>query len=472
MIDTEVIENIDIQNDLNSQELRSSIINLLSQSNFSPSKKIHRIEIPIQEINIIKWLGQQSSDQKIYWSERSGSFEIGGIGQADIITANQFKNYHDSISKINEKLSINKFLRYYGGFQFNQSERSDKLWEDFGNYYFILPMFEIFRTEDEFFFAANMISEYSNDHQNGIDKLIEEFDNLTFQKDYAFPNFKDFLSREDFPNTIGWDNIINSVLDSIKNQSVDKVVLARKVILKFLEDLNTIALLNKLKSINPFATHFCFQIKKDLAFLGGTPELLYQRNNGTIYSEAIAGTRSRGKNEFEDSVLERELLDSDKERREHAFVIESIKNSLNNLCKEVVASKEISVIKTRRLQHLYSKFHGKLKDKISDIEILSTLHPTPAVGGVPGKEALELIQGMEPFHRGWYAAPVGWIGYNSAEFAVAIRSGLVKGKNLALYSGGGIVDGSDVRSEWQEIENKIGNFLKALGLNGEASSKP
>ncbi|MCK5033282.1 MAG: chorismate-binding protein, partial [Calditrichia bacterium] len=135
------------------------------------------------------------------------------------------------------------------------------------------------------------------------------------------------------------------------------------------------------------------------------------------------------------------------------------------------ASKEISVIKLRRLQHLYSKFHGKLKDETSDIEILSALHPTPAVGGVPGKEALEHIQSMEPFHRGWYAAPVGWIGYNSAEFAVAIRSGLVNGKNLALYSGGGIVDGSDVNSEWQEIENKIGNFLKALGINGELNGK-
>jgi menaquinone-specific isochorismate synthase len=199
---------------------------------------------------------------------------------------------------------------------------------------------------------------------------------------------------------------------------------------------------------------------------------LYQRNNGTIYSEAIAGTRPRGKNEFEDCVLERELLDSDKERREHAFVIESIQESLNSLCKEVIASKEISVIKLRRLQHLYSKFHGKLKDNISDADILSALHPTPAVGGVPGKEALEQIQTMEPFHRGWYAAPIGWIGYNSAEFAVAIRSGLVNGKSLALYSGGGIVEGSDVNSEWHEIENKIGNFLKALGLNGEAQSKP
>ena len=472
MIETETIKNKNIKELKYPQDLKSKLQSQISQLNPSGKYKIHRIEIPIADINIIKWLGQQSNNQKIYWSERSGDFEIAGIAQADVISANRFNSYHDSISTINNNLSPkSKFLRYYGGFQFNQNVKTDELWQDFGNYYFVLPFFEVYRSEYDYFFAANLIGRNASELENSIKASMQLFDTLSFKTDYVFPKFKDFLAREDFPDTKGWKDMIHSVLGSIRNQSVNKVVLARKVILKFIEDLNIIALLNKLKHINPYATHFCFQINKNLAFLGSSPELLYQRNNGTIYSEAIAGTRPRGKNEFEDCVLERELLDSDKERREHAFVIESIKESLNTLCKEVVASKEISVIKLRRLQHLYSKFHGQLKDKISDSEILSTLHPTPAVGGVPGKEALEQIQSMEPFHRGWYAAPVGWIGYNSAEFAVAIRSGLVNGNSLALYSGGGIVEGSDVNSEWQEIENKIGNFLKALGLNGEANCK-
>ena len=469
MIDTEIV---DIQKKFDLENIKSSILNRLNQSDFSSTSKILRIDIPIPNINIIKWLGQQSTAEKIYWSERNGDFEIGGIGKADIITAKTFDNYEKSISLIKKQFSEDfKFLRYYGGFQFNQNETADRLWTDFGNYYFILPLFEIYRTEDEFYFATNIVLDNSINKEKHIEKILYEFDKLEYKKHFVFPNSNDFLSREDIPNTNGWVDIVNSALDSISKKTVEKVVLARKVILKFSEELNTLSLLNKLKTINPFATHFCFQIKKNFAFLGGTPELLYHRNNGTIYSEAIAGTRPRGKNEYEDMIFERELLDSDKERREHAFVIESVKESLNNLCKEVTASKEVSVIKLRRLQHLYSKFHGKLKDGISDIEILSALHPTPAVGGFPGQEALKQIQDLEPFNRGWYAAPVGWIGYNSAEFAVAIRSGLINGKNLALYSGGGIVDGSDVNSEWQEIENKIGNFLKALGINGKPNGK-
>jgi menaquinone-specific isochorismate synthase len=472
MIDTEVIENIEIQDKFELQNIRNLLLNQLSQSDFSSSLNVQRIEISIPEINIIKWLGQQTLNEKIYWSERSGEFEIGGVGKADIITASIFDDYRESISLINKQLSSeNKFLRYYGGFQFNKNEKYDELWKEFGNYYFILPLFEIIRTEDDYYFYTNIVLDKSNDKEFQIHNILNEFDKLVFNKHFKFPNTNDFLSRQDFPNKDGWSDIIISALTSINNHVVEKVVLARKVILKFYENLNIFSLLNKLKTINPFATHFCFQIKEDLAFLGGTPELLYQRNNGSIYSEAIAGTRPRGKNEFEDFVLERELLDSDKERREHAFVIESVKESLNNLCNDVLASKEVSVIKLRRLQHLYSKFHGKLKNNVSDIEILSALHPTPAVGGYPVNEALEQIQFLEPFQRGWYAAPVGWIGYNSAEFAVAIRSGLINGKNLALYSGSGIVDGSDINSEWQEIENKIGNFLKALGINGESNGK-
>ena len=89
---------------------------------------------------------------------------------------------------------------------------------------------------------------------------------------------------------------------------------------------------------------------------------------------------------------------------------------------------------------------------------LSKLHPTPAVGGFPKYQALELIQQIEPFERGWYAAPVGWVGYDQAEFAVAIRSGLIDRNQLLLFAGAGIVRGSQSEEEWAEIETKICHF--------------
>ena len=96
--------------------------------------------------------------------------------------------------------------------------------------------------------------------------------------------------------------------------------------------------------------------------------------------------------------------------------------------------------------------------------MLRALHPTPAVGGYPKEGALEEIRSAEPFDRGWYAGPVGWIGAD-AEFAVGIRSGLVRGNRLALFSGAGIVEGSVPEAEWAEIEQKISDFTGMFGFD-------
>ena len=81
---------------------------------------------------------------------------------------------------------------------------------------------------------------------------------------------------------------------------------------------------------------------------------------------------------------------------------------------------------------------------------------------MPTTKALRMLDDLEPFDRGWYAAPVGWLGGDAAEFAVAIRSGLVGGHALHLFSGAGIVDGSIADDEWREIDSKLTNFLAAL----------
>jgi menaquinone-specific isochorismate synthase len=95
---------------------------------------------------------------------------------------------------------------------------------------------------------------------------------------------------------------------------------------------------------------------------------------------------------------------------------------------------------------------------------MAALHPTPAVGGHPTSDALKAIRDLEPFDRGWYAGPVGWIGSRGAEFAVALRCGLVRRDTLSLYSGCGIVEGSKPDAEWKEIEQKISDFIRVFGL--------
>ena len=87
------------------------------------------------------------------------------------------------------------------------------------------------------------------------------------------------------------------------------------------------------------------------------------------------------------------------------------------------------------------------------------------VGGTPTDRALAFIDREEPFDRGTYAGPVGWVSAAGAEFCVGIRSGQVRGNELAVYNGAGIVPGSDAGDEWNEIETKMENFLRAVGLS-------
>ena len=128
------------------------------------------------------------------------------------------------------------------------------------------------------------------------------------------------------------------------------------------------------------------------------------------------------------------------------------------------------LLKLERKQHLHSPAQAHLRPRVGDAEILTALHPTPAVGGAPSENARAEIPRLEPFRRGWYAGPVGWIGEDAAEFAVAIRSGLVRGPTVSVYSGAGIVTGSVPAEEWAEIENKIADFRKVVGQPSSAAS--
>jgi len=181
-------------------------------------------------------------------------------------------------------------------------------------------------------------------------------------------------------------------------------------------------------------------------------------------SEAVAGTRPRGETKAEDAALREELLQSLKERREHAFVEDAIRADLESVCTTVQSPEATDELALARGRHLHSRIQGTLHADTHTADLLKRLPPTPAVGGVPTDNAVAAIRAQEPFDRGWYAGPVGWVGRDTAEFAVALRAGLVEDNQIALFSGAGIVDGSTPDREWEEIEQKIGDFAAIMGV--------
>jgi menaquinone-specific isochorismate synthase len=271
------------------------------------------------------------------------------------------------------------------------------------------------------------------------------------------------LNRADSPGQADWVRAVEGALRRIEHGPLEKVVLARRTDFRFSEPPDPFLLLHRLRSANPAGFHFAFQPEEGSTFLGVSPERLYRREGRHILSEAVAGTRRRGDSEREDQAMGDALLESEKDRREHRFVADEVGRKLDGLCRSYRADREISLLKLARLQHLRRGFEGTLRAGVDDEAIVAALHPTPAVAGKPTAAAVAEIASREPFHRGWYAGPLGWVGADGADFTVAIRSGLLSGNRLALFTGAGIVRGSMPLAEWEELENKLAGFVRVIG---------
>lgn len=255
--------------------------------------------------------------------------------------------------------------------------------------------------------------------------------------------------------------LVETALREISRGSFQKVVLARITQLQFSAPISPWPLLHKLLEATQETTIYGFQPSPHEAFIGATPENLYKRKGTTLLAESIAGTRKRGSSLQEDLLLERDLLASEKEQREFHFVKNFIEHQLSSVCQKS-GNESVKVIKTARVQHLYHQYNGQLFHPIDDRDLMKLLHPTPAVGGFSREEALTFLKTHEPFDRGWYAGPIGWMSQEEAHIAVAIRSAHVQGSTLTLHAGTGIVSGSDPRKEWDELEWKIAQMMDLL----------
>lgn len=353
-------------------------------------------------------------------------------------------------------------LRYYGGFQFNQGSKPSQEWKSFGAYRFIIPLFELHRSEEGTFLVCNFLQNIEN--CNPPEAIVKQLEDVQFELTMSDWEERTILHRRDIPDRAEWQSSLDTALEEMETGKYEKVVLARKATLTFNDPVDPVAYLLRLRRMTEETFNFYFQADEGHAFLGATPERLFKRQGRTLHTEAIAGTRPRGLTTRDDERYARALLNSEKEVREHSIVVDMIKNVLEKYCHNLVMDEEVQITRLSHVQHLCKHFKGELDPETSDADLIKALHPTPAMGGYPTDIALEAIEDLEPFNRGWYAAPIGFVGHDHTEFVVAIRSALIEKERVSLYSGAGIVLGSDPAEEWQEIEDKISKFLKALDL--------
>jgi menaquinone-specific isochorismate synthase len=326
--------------------------------------------------------------------------------------------------------------RVYGSLPF-PSNKQDFLWEDFSAPFFFIPQVEIFQSEEKTVLKVR-----------GTGLLF----NVPEKKDSYL-----FLGKQtDLPSLETWESSVHAILEKIRSKQLKKAVLARRS--SFEMHGSPFTVLKALLDSSYNSSVFAFQRTPDSLFLGATPEMLYQRSDRSLTTVSIAGTRKRG----EDLLLSQELLSSVKDGSEISYVKDFLSESLSSLCESFSCETKDSIIKTSHLLHLYNRLDGTLKSEINDIDILSCLHPTPAVGALPREPGIKEILSLEPFDRGLYAGALGWISPLESSFVVTIRSALIKEGVLHAFAGTGIVEGSDPQLEWQELEHKISHWKNLL----------
>ena len=384
-----------------------------------------------------------------YWS--SPSITLAGIGVAKRIQVPNLKNISNEMDQFSEITLVNnegdaasrsEELCGFAAFPFDPNSGTDVIIPSIlikkyasGKTYILYTGHDM-RTEEDIFEQI-----FQNKRPEGDQSPTH------VQVDYPIPPY------------IWRDEKVNTIKDYIKAGEVKKVVLARELVLAAKQDFQINEVLQKLQKQNQSSLIFNID-----GFLGASPELLIKREGNTIMSHPLAGTTQKYDDLKQDQDSKQKLLESTKDAYEHKVTIDWLLNELLPFCSFVDADPEPKIISLSHVHHLGTEVSGQLSNPpCSILELVSSLHPTPAVGGDPQKEALAIIKEVEGINRQHYAGPVGWVAANGdGEFAVGIRSAEVISNRAHLFAGVGLVEDSDPQSELEETEAKFKTMLNTF----------
>lgn len=361
--------------------------------------------------------------------------------------------------------------RLFGGFAFRQDFALDNTWAAFNPAHFILPHYQLVQHGPQTWLTINMLLPLEESPDANLPQLhaaltaryellgMANLDMPTSQVTYdiIYP----------MPYT-AWEQTIHTAIERFRTTNLTKVVLARVCEARTNNPIDVDTALAYLTTQYADCYCFLFEPRPAHAFFGATPELLTAVHGRTVTTMGLAGSIQRGATEAEDTALVQELLNSTKDRYEHALVVDAIRQHLEPVTTDLQIPPEPGVLKLRNIQHLHTPIQGTLRQQCGILPIVDLLHPTPALGGKPRDMALDFIQQAEPAPRGWYAAPVGWIDHHlDGAFGVAIRSAVAQDRRVWLYAGAGIVADSQPHKEWRETEWKFRPILEALTYRPE-----
>ncbi len=285
------------------------------------------------------------------------------------------------------------------------------------------------------------------------------------------PDEKDFdygFRREDFEAAVG------EIKEYILAGDAMQVVLSQRMSVDLAA--RPLDVYRALRALNPSPYMYFFDFlgageedRGDFQVVGSSPEVLVRVQDGEALVRPIAGTRPRGSTDAEDRELAQELISDPKERAEHLMLIDLGRNDIGRIAEigSVELTDRMIIERYSHVMHIVSQVRGRLAENTGVLDVLRAAFPPGTLSGAPKVRAMEIIAELEPVRRGIYAGAVGWMNWHDeADFAIAIRTALVRDGRIHLQAGAGIVADSDPAREWEETMNK-GRAL--IGAIAEAS---
>jgi len=265
-----------------------------------------------------------------------------------------------------------------------------------------------------------------------------------------------------------YESAVSAAVERIRAGGLEKVVLARDLPL---DVPGGFALMPALKVLRRrYRDAWTFAVD---GFFGASPETLATVRGSAVAARVLAGTASRDPDPERDAATRDALLGSAKNRFEHALAVDSLLLTLGDRVSDLALGRPFA-LGLPNVWHLATDATATLAPGGTALDLLEALHPTAAVAGAPRDAALALIGELEPFDRGRYAGPVGWVGAaGDGEWAIGLRSAQIETpERVRAYAGAGIVAGSVARSELAETGWKFAPVLEALGLPLSAAAAP
>jgi menaquinone-specific isochorismate synthase len=370
-------------------------------------------------------------------------------------TDKKVREWKDKIVSNHEIIKSKRVPLFIGAMKF-MVEHSDNDWKDFSDSTWFVPKIMFLRTDNKQFLIFNFLYNSNTSIEYILKNFqikLEHFSGIT-ENISSLPKIRKMEGNSP-KDKKKWKQLIDQALESIENGQVNKVVLARKVEFLLSGEMNFEKVMSRFRSDYNTCYSFIYHFGKSF-FFGATPEILAKFSEGKVQFDALAGSAPRGKNEKEDKEFEIKLLTSEKNKAEHNFVIEHIKNALSSVCEEIAEKEKFKIKKLSNIQHLQTVISAELKPECSLFSVIKEIYPTPAICGSPQNEALHFIKKHENFRRGLYSGIIGWFNLqNEGDFVVALRSALNYGNRLIAYAGSGIVKNSVADPEFAETELKL-----------------